>query len=965
MKNKTLKRREGGLLSRASVFALASAALIAPQMAVAQDEDKGGDVVVVTGTRIKNPNLEQASQIQVVGENEVALQNADAAEELIRQLPGVVPGTGPNVNNGQGGAATLNLRGLGTNRNIVLFDSQRIVPFGLAGIVDTNLIPLALIERVEIVTGGASSVYGADAIAGVTNFISKRDFTGVDFQSSYKISDEGDGKVIRGDLTLGGDFADGRGNVALSIGYRNQKPVLQGDREIGTVSRSSNTGLPQGSQTAAPGSFFAPGAIAGGINPTTGLVNVGVFNDYNFNPLNLFQTPQERYNLYTQGNYEITDNIEAYAKGFFVRSFVEANLAPSGTFTNSWQLPLSNPYLPVGVRNQLCGAYSIAPGACAAAAAATSTTDPNYREVAIQLGRRFVEAGPRVQEFTTDAFQATMGLRGDVLDTWEWDLSTQYGESTITEVRTGWGLASRLQQSLRAFNTTSCSVTTGGCSPINLFGAEGSLGQGAIDFVTQAATSQTVKTSIATVTGVLNGDLGSFKSPWADNVIGVAFGGEYREYAARRASDLSTATPNEVLGAGAPAPNVNGRYDSYEGFVEVIAPIVEGLPLVKSFQIESGVRYSNYSTTGGNVTWKAGASWLLNDDYRIRGVFQRAVRSPNIGELFAPQVVGLNNLTTDPCQLALPVGNAALTSLCVATGVPSGLIGTVIAPIAGQVNQTTGGNPNLDVEIASTLTAGIVATPSFAQNLTLTFDYFNIHIKNAVSAPAVGDVISGCYSTALNPSLAFNEFCALIGRNPSTGSLNGPQADTPGIIRASSNLGTFNTSGFDWTAAYRVDLGNLGSLAFNHAGTYTLENRFKANSNAVDRECVGFYGVNCDPVQPELQLNQRLTWTYDMFDLSFRHRYLSGVEVEPIQPGVGALLPAYKTIGSVNYIDLTARARLTEAAELSITVDNLLDKDPPAVGNTIGSTAFNSGNTFPTVYDAIGRTYTLALRVRL
>ncbi len=958
----THSKRARTLMLHASFLALASQIAAAPSFA--QGADEGADIVVVTGTRVKNPNLEQASQIQVVGEEEIEFQNADAAEELIRQLPGVAPGIGPNVNNGQVGAATLNLRNLGTNRNIILLDSQRIVPFGLTGITDTNLIPVSLIERVELVTGGASSVYGADAIAGVTNFITKRDFSGVELQSSYRITEESDGEVFRTELTFGGDFADGRGNAAFSMGYRDQNEVLQGDREIGQVSFSSNTGLPLGSATAAPGSLFAPGIIAGGLDPATGAINVGVNNDFNFNPLNLFQTPQERYNIYAQANYDIADNIEAYGSAFFVRSFVEANLAPSATFTNTWQLPLSNPFLPTPFRNQLCGALAIAQPTCDAAAAATSLTDPNYREVAFQFGRRFVEAGPRVQEFTTDAFQLTTGVRGDIGETWSWDLSGTYGESTQVQVRTGWGLASRLQQSLRALNTTTCTVTTGGCVPINLFGAPGTLGQGAVDFVTQAATSQTLDTSLANVIGTVSGDLGAFRSPWAENPIGVALGAEYREYATTRRSDLATSTPNEVLGAGAPAPDVSGRYDSYEAFAEVIAPVLEGLGFVKSFQIEAGARFSDYSTTGSSVTWKAGGNWIINDDYRIRGVFQRAVRSPNIGELFAPQVVGLNNLTTDPCQQALPVGNAPLTALCVATGVPAGLIGTVIPPIAGQVNQTTGGNPLLDVEKATTFTAGVVGTPAFLPNLTFSFDYFNIHIEDAISQPAIGDVVNGCYATALNPSLTFNAFCALIGRNPGTGSLNGPQSDTPGIIRASSNLGTFNTTGFDWSLSYDRDLGSMGSLAFNHQGTHTIENRFKANPNSIDRDCAGFYGVNCDPGQPKWQFNQRLTWSFDRLDLSLRHRFIGALAVDPTQPGVGALLPAFTSIDAFNYFDLTGRFEVREGLDFTATIDNLLDKDPPNVGNTIGSSNFNSGNTFPAIYDALGRTYTATLRVR-
>ena len=942
--------------------------------AVAQD-DTSEDRIIVTGTRIANPNLEQASQIQVVQEDEIQLQNANTAEELIRQLPGVVPNIGPAVNNGSTGAQTINLRNLGNNRNLVLVNSERLVPFGLGGVTDLSHIPLALIERIDVVTGGASSVYGADAVAGVLNFITKDNFEGVELQTSYRITQRGDGEAFRADLIAGGDFADGRGNVVFAIGYQDTKPVLQGDRDFSFESLSSTTGAPQGSPAAVPANIQAP--FVGALDPATGLATIGAANNFNFNPLNLFQTPQEKFNIYGQSRYEINDWLEVYARGFFTRQKTTTNLAPSGTFFNTFQLPMSNPFLPAGLRNQFCslgdfnpalaGQQPLTMGECDAAAAATSLADPAYRELAVQVPRRFTEAGPRVEDFSTDAFQFSGGFRGDLSDAWSWDLSAQYGESKQARVRSNWGLQTRIQESLRSFDTTSCAAPApAACAPINLFGAEGTLGQGAIDYIMSPTASQTVITTLAGVTGVLSGDLGSeLKSPWSENKIGVAVGGEYREYSASRVSDLTFATPGALQGSGAAAPNVDGGYHSLEGFVEMIAPVVEGKEFFESFTVEAGVRLSDYSTSGASVTWKGGATWEVIPGWKLRGVYQRAVRSPNISELFGPQITGLSNRAVDPCQLALPVGNAPLTALCIATGATAGQIGTIPAPAAGQINVTTGGNPNLDVETATTVTGGIVIQPEWVPGLTLNVDYFNINVVDAITTPNQGDVIDGCFDPALNPGLAFNALCALISRSPLTGSLSGSVADTPGARLLLSNLGIINTSGLDFGASWSGDLFDWLAIAWQFNGTYTFENRFQATPTSIDRECVGFYSTNCGNIsaniQPEMQFNQRVTFSYDIFDLSFQHRYIGSVMEEP---GGTVFLPAFSTIDAHNYVDMSVRANLNENFTLTGTVDNLFDKQPPVVGNTIGSTSFNSGNTYPTVYDALGRTFTVALRAR-
>ncbi len=945
-------------LMRTTVFTGAALAFAAP--AFSQEVDASADVVTVTGSRVANPNLEQASQIQVIGEDEILLQSVNSAEELIRQLPGAVPNIGPAVNNGNGGAQTINLRGIGANRNLVLLDSKRIVPFGLEGITDLNHIPIALIERVDIVTGGASSVYGADAVSGLVNFITKRNFEGVEVQASYRTTQRGDGETYRTEVVAGGNFAEGRGNAVFSLGYQNARPVLQGDRDFGQFNVSSITGLGGGSSATVPAVIAGPGGVFGTINPDTGAI--GPFdNPFNFNPLNLYQTPVERFNIFGKAHYEIANGIEAYTDGFFTRSIVETQIAPTASFFNTYQLPLSNPFLPVPARNQLCVGAGISQAACDLAGATTDPNDPNYAELAVGIRRRFVEQGPRLFNNTTDAFQVGGGLRGDLNETWSWDLGAHYGESTKVLTTGGNGTFTRLQQSLRAVDATTCQDPTDGCVPVNLFGPAGTLGDDYLAF-NSVTTTTTDDTSLGTVNLSLSGDLGEFRSPFAAEPIGVAFGGEYRRYTARSAGDFLSAIPGEVLGSGGADPVVGGNYDALEGFAEVIAPVIQDRPLFHSFTIEAGVRVSDYSTTGTSVTWKAGGTWEPVENYKIRSIYQRAVRSPNIFELFFPVTTVLDNFATDPCAGAAPVGNPTLTAICVAQGAPAASIGGITDPAAGQVNITTGGNLDLDVERATTFTVGLVGQPDFIPGLTFNIDYFNIQVTDAISSPEVGDIINGCFDAALNPGLDFNVSCAAIERNAIDGSLNGSPADTRGVILQTSNLGLINTSGLDFGLSYAFDLGGAGRLTYAGNGTYTFENRFEATPASVDRDCVGFYSTNCGNIQSEFQSNQRLTWSYNILDLSLQHRFLGGVEIEPEL--AGTFQPEFETIGSRHCVDLTARANISEMVQLTATIDNLLDRSPPIVGADVGPTAFNSGNTYPTVYDALGRTFTIGARLR-
>jgi iron complex outermembrane recepter protein len=983
----------GTLLGGAFV---SSAAAQTPQTPAVETEE----AIVVTGTRIARPDLEVASPVNVITAQELSLRQSNTAEELLRDLPSVRPNGGPGVNNGTDGSSTVDLRGIGPNRTLVLLDGKRIVPFGLDGVTDLNTIPSALLERVDVVTGGASSVYGADAVAGVVNFITKRNFSGIEASTAYRITGLGDAKSLKGDIVIGANLEDGRGNVVLGLGYTKTDQLNQDARKFGVAALSTVTGTPQGSQTAVPSFLLGP-AITGATGPLGAVYDtaLGRFrtatdpDTYNFNPDNLYQTPLERYNIYAQGRYEITPAVEAYASAMFTRNTVASSAAPSGTFTNPYSLPLSNPYLNAATRTQLCGAGGasftsgtgiksgvLTPAQCAAAGSATSVTSPDYQEVAVTLARRFVEYGPRFTSFESSQFQVQTGLRGNITDSIKYDISAQYGETVQNQTRLNWGSYSRVQQALRAFNTTTCSTTTNGCVPINLFGPAGSITPQMISFFSLDAFIKRQVTQTV-VTGAISGDLFGLTSPFAEGAVAFSVGGEYRKLAAKAQPDQASSIQSEVLGTGARVPTDSGSYNVKEVFGELIIPLIQEKPFFHSLTVESGIRYSDYSTTGPSTTWKAGGTWEPVEGLKLRGMYQRAVRSPNISELFASPVTGLSNLTTDPCQAALPVGNALLTALCVATGAPASSIGFIPQPSAGQINATTAGNRLLNVEKSKSITLGMVLAPPQVRGLSLTVDYFQIRVTSAITQPAQGDILNGCYSTSLNPTQTFNGFCQLIGRNPINGGLNGA-GETRGVVLGFSNLGIIDTSGVDVGFRYKLSLGGAdskaGSLALGVFGTYLDHYWFQANPLAITRDCTARYSTNCTNPRPKFKVNTRLTYSNGPFDVSMLWRHVSGVNIEPAAPSPrpaltvpqsggpnpANVLDAYEKISAFNYFDLALQAEVSENLNLTLTVNNLLNKQPPVVGSGAGGTAFNNGNTFPTTYDVLGRAFNIGARLK-
>lgn len=953
------------------------------QTAQAAEDDTSSDEIVVTGTLIQNPNLVSSSPIAVVGAEEIGLRQGNNAEQVLRDIPGVVASLGSNTNNGTNGTALVDLRGLGSQRNIVLLDGVRIVPSQTTGQVDLNNIPLALVDRVDVLTGGASTSYGADAVSGVVNFITKRDFAGLDAQVSEAISERGDTNVLRTDLTIGANFDDGRGNAVLSVGYQEADPLYFGKRDPGIFTINSKSGISAGdSPTSVPSTIaFDDGSFLQ-VSPDSSRL-LPAYQGFNFNPYNVYATPFKRFNIFAKANYDVSDTVNIYTRALFSKNTVAGIIAPSGVFGETLTIPANNPFLNATIRDQICTAEGIALGAAC-------NTNPALPLPAVY--RRTVELGPRTSTYVTDVFDYTAGVKINITDNIKADIYGSYGETSRNETRTGYVARSRLQQALNATNPNTCTVTTNSCVPLNLFGPAGSITAAQAGFIGGLTSSILNTSSLAQVHGVVSGDLG-FTSPWASEPVAFAVGGEYRKYRAARAPDNLAQVPGELGGAGGAVLPQKGGYDVKEAFGELIVPLVADKAFFNELSLEAGVRYSKYRVDApGNpsfkaTTYKFGANWSPVESLKFRGNYQRAVRAPNIGELFAPVTTGLTNLAIDPCAgSSLPganfnaglVAGQNLRLACQNQGAPAATIDSATGiqnPAAGQANSTGGGNPNLHPEKATTYTFGAVFQPTnMISGLTVTVDYFNIKVTDAITPPTPGDVIFACFGAtpaSISAAQAASAACTGIRRSTVNGRLSGSPATVPGLPTPLTNAGILKTDGIDVTINYKRDIG-FADLALSFNGNYTHSSTFAASTTVSPRECIGYYSANCGnslgQIQPKYSFNQRTTLSFSDIDISLLWRHLNSVKYEPLLPalfngtvtGTGPLVGKsfnFNKISAFDYFDLTTRYHVSDNIDLTVSAFNLFDKKPPIVGGQAGTTTANSGNTFPSVYDVIGRRY--------
>jgi len=922
----------------------------------AGDDARTLDAVSVTGSRISVPGVEASSPVAAVERNEFLTAQPVAVESFLKEFPALTPSIGPGTNNGTQGAATINMRGLGDNRTLVLVDGRRPVPFNLNGVVDTNTIPMALLQSVEMLTGGASVVYGADAVAGVTNFLLRRDFAGVEFNLNGGESKYHDGARQNYEVTLGALSDDGRANAVLSVGFTKVDPVQQGARHWSVVSMDSVSGEAGGSGTTVPARINVVGAGLGTlqIDPESGAL-VPTYEWFNYNPLNYYQTGLERWQTTALARYEFNPRAEGYAQVNYTRSAVASAWAQPGIFLTVIDVPLANPYLPAAMRGQICDALNIAAGNC------VSGRDDagNLLMTPMGIGRRITEIGPRLYDYTTKTFQATAGLRGMLGADWNYDGYWSYGESDqMHSIGNTIDLA-HVSQAMMAVSQTACLDPSNGCVPLNPFGVDGSITQEQLDFIGLTIfRMQHVEQTNAALN--LDGTLGDFKSPWADYPIGIATGLEYRRSAASTRYDAAW------LSDSPSARNSSGSFTIKELYVESILPLITGMAGVENLSLELGYRHSEFANAGGFSTdygsWKYGFSWSLVDSLKFRAMRQRATRAPNIAELFQPAVTIQDNMSVDPCAGAAinPVDAATantLSWLCVQTGVPISAVGNLDQPSAGEVNTLISGNLTLTPEKADTTSIGLVWTPS--HQLSVTLDWWNIEINDAISSPLVQDVVGGCYDADPNPGYLVNAMCQLIYRNVQTGTFNG--RESPGVGLLLSNEGFIQKTGIDLGVRFGHALpGALGRIQYALDLSKVTRDDFKAAPSSVLRDCLGYYSTSCTPSH-DLRSNLRVSWFVHDVTATLAWRYFSALDIEPLAEVNGRYFPPYRHISAYSYFDVAASWESPWKLKFSLSVNNLLDKKPPLIGGDIGKTAENSGNSYPQWYDALGRYYNIGI----
>jgi outer membrane receptor protein involved in Fe transport len=987
--NKIAKSIRLALLAGATTAPLLA---VGPAFAEENNDQKAEEVekISVTGSRIRRPGAVSTSPIMSMSEEDITFLQEPEVEKIIRLLPGTTPGDGANANNGSVGAATVNLRALGPERTLVLMNGRRMVPFNYDGEVDTASIPTALIERVDVVTGGASAVYGSDAVAGAVNFILKENFEGVALEYNHSQTAEEDGNKNSISLTLGANLDDDRGNIAFSMSWMERDQVLLGDRPLGLLGINTEDGagydqflageppLPPiagcggpnvvesgGSTTAIPTRFqiVGGGAAAGGQFREDRTIG-DQCSRFNFNPFNFYQTPQDRYSATVIGHYDINESVTAYATASFTNVTVSTQIAPSGTFGATFQLPIANPFIGDQAREWIldAGNTALANGLLSDGSDGgfNNWTDANGNGMVdeedyllVQLRRRTLELGPRSERYDTDQFQIVSGFKGYVSDDWEFDVSYSYAESNRVSTRAGYTNLTNIQNALDSTDGVTCNNGDPTCVPIDLFGGFGTITPEMAQYAQSIAFQrQNYDQTVGQV--IFNGPVDALTLPSSGDPLLMSVGYEYRQERGSLNPDacLQLAPASCQGGAGGNILPISGGYKSDEFFVEGILPILSGHSLAEDLNLELGYRTAEYDSVGSVNTWKFGVNWRPVEELLVRAMWQSATRAPNVGEIAAPVVTGLDNATGDPCSISNDNITPELAQRCMSTGMSEAQVGAVQDIISGQVQVFLGSDPdNLPgAEDAKTFTAGFVWTPDLFKNLSVSVDYYDIDISDVIGEFSPQEILDACYE------IGEADACSKIRRIGGALTIAGS-----GIEQFTTNLKYERSEGIELGVNLDYDLRDMGQLSFSANVNHYLTQESQASDLSALIDCKGYYGTACDPVNTTRWM-QRTTWSKDDFTVSLLWRHASEIDVLPDEaPDV---FEKFRVIEAYNYFDLYGSYDWGDNMTFTFGVDNLFDKAPPVVGNEAGSTQYNSGNTFPSNYDVLGRLYKFGLKVK-
>lgn len=983
------------LLASSIIGGIALFGTASPSFAQQADEAAQVDEIVVTGSRIVRKDYASTSPIVTVGQEDIQATGSVTVETLMSDMPQFVPGTNhTSVNPGNGGQANLNLRGLGTNRTLVLMNGRRIVPSNADGTVDVNILPTALIRSVEVISGGASATYGSDALAGVANFILNDRFQGAQFDVQYGQTERNDGATESYTMTVGGELDGGRGNMVFSVGRSTREGIMSVSRPFSAVS-GRNTVSPLGNttfdSTNLPSQAFINNYLSCtncvtptgdfGYNTNGSLFSyVGAYNfqspggsaydafnepgvawAFNTGATGMLSMPLERWNAYASGRYDLTDNVELYSSLLFTQYTSEGRLAatpmPGPSPTYGFRIPSTNPFISNDLRGFL-----------------NSRANPNG---SFGYNKRFDAIGGRLAEDSTTIYQITTGLRGALpFGDWSYDVSAQYGRVDNQTAQSGNVSRSAVQRLLDAPDGGK-SICEGGFNPFGIT----TLSASCINYVNRNSKNAKLNEQ-SIVEATFQGGLFDLPAGQVRAAVGV----QYREdsFGFRPDAGLSQSNPIvshlglnglpdggsiggvEVAGFN-PVNPLSGSTNSTEFYIEALIPVLADKPFIQKLDLNLGYRYADYSTVGGVSSYKADADWVVNDNLRFRGGVQRAVRAPSIGELYAnrditspqigaPTTGGTAAFGGDPCDIrsAYRTGSngAAVRSLCLAQGLSPAAVDSYVFN-STQIQGFVGGNTGLHEETADSWSLGAVYRPSFSHpmlsRISTSLDYYNIEITDVIGSITAANQLQGCYNAngVTNPTYdANNGYCQLFQRDASTGNI----VNSLGLLQ---NLAALQTSGVDLQVDWAFDLvdaglPDYGSLKFNVVVGW-LESwarqdaeggQFNERSGSID-STNGF-------TFPEWKFLSSVNYSIGDYSVGARWRRVGEMDIRSTN----------NKLESIDYFDLLGTWEVSERVTLRAGVNNLTDEAPRTWSPGI------QANTDPSTYDVLGRRYFVGLTAK-
>jgi outer membrane receptor protein involved in Fe transport len=959
------------------------------------------EAIIVTGSRISRRDYQSDSPIVTIDESTLAAAGQPTLDRAIGEMPQFAAAQGMSeVGDVQGstgfagGQAYGDLRGLGPNRALVLMDGRRMMPSNPNGSVDLNTIPMSMIENVEVITGGASSTYGSDAIAGVLNFKLRDHFSGAEVSYQHGETTHGDGATEHASALLGGNFADDRGNAVLAIEYSERGVVHGADRpffaNIRQLARPPEGILPAGTFGTSP-TIGAVNSVLAGYPGTTPIAGSGAYNGslgvntdgtiftdlaapncvQNYRGLGklkgvnispncsqvqvalgqyfAIQVPLTKYNVLARSTYKLNDNVSAYMQFSFMESTARDETAGGSTGPGKELfIPLNNPFV---VNNP--GLQTIL------ASRPADPNNPNALTQPLVLTKLLSMSGDRIQSYKYDVYQAVAGLKGDIPipgTDLTWDVYSSYGSTQFTNLQQNDSSKSALASILNG--TANFQGSGGNCVGFawNPLGSN-PLTPGCREYVTRENNNLNTITQ-KNVEGTLQGKIVTL--PAGD--LRFAFGGDYRGSSFDYHPD-SGLINNDSFSYDTTVAT-SGTQNVREVFAELLVPVLKDLPLIEELSLDLGARRSDYDGFGGVNTWKADMNWKPVSTLSVRGGYARAIRAPSLGELFAPTVTGNLNIGSgpaagDPCatgsSFRTGASAAQVAALCQAQGVPAALYPNYTYGV-DSVHGTSGGNPSLTPETADTYSIGTVWSPHFSSDLMHKFqvsiDYYHIAISNAVGSLALTDILPRCFNSdgVSNPTYsATNIYCSQITRDRSTGNI---VLGHEGLL----NLASYKTDGIDTEIDWSFGLGALGLS--DSAGTFRLNSMINythtfdvsalPGSPVLDYAgSIGNTQVSPEMAHPHWKATTAFGYLIGPVTTTLRWRYIAAMKHQDVVVDPTSTTPG---VASYSYFDFDAHWAVVEHLELMAGLTNIGNKTPP----------FVSGQPLTTdsaTYDIIGRTY--------